>query len=884
MRVLMFVVTVINYIPFQELTTLSNLMQTKNPKQSIIILINQTVKKLIEFDQRYQKILQEAGLLHMLITLLKQTHKQLTIITNTTERTDNPPIFIDFIDKQTENNENNETEKKEENQNTGEETGEEEKGEEEGKEEEKGVNFHTMTIWMEMINCLLKDNCDNILIFKLNGGIQLVFNLLYHRNTRNISLSILQDITMEPGFHQEIIASFIEILQISCSNYYFEMKKDILQTLQRCFLNNNSTRDSFRNSGGFTCLISLLTSLDNVSLSNIHQHTNSLNLHMSQSNGNILEYMNNTQENKEITMLDIMNVKLTLVKVIFQTITTSIYSHYKNRLYFKEKIVFTLGKSVLLLFNPLQCKDNKRFIEQKEAEKEAIHRESFSIGKEDRIEEIIKKIAMRREENQLLSTIYYNVLDSLLSISTEYLYDSNSIEWEPDQLIIFHPEILMIIFEIILELNEYLEVQLAILKKIYRIISQLRRNIEPLCTIGLLNFIISKFKWIILDKNHMLQSILLLFIEELGSHRISVEELREFTSFLKEENAPTTQLLKSISKMTKQGNSPPFVEFDLSRYGYGCLNILSFGSERTWPPANGYTFLTWIYIEKLSNISYDVVDLFTFYSDDQKCYISTSIRAGRFILQMNNKEYEFPGAVFQLKTWYHVAFVHQKNRFQNQADAKLFMNGELVDTVKTPYISQSYSNIGGYIGKSPNSFIHSSSTATSSSTTSNLPSTTPSTASTALTSATTGLTTINTYSYSNKPNQSVTGMSAGAPGSGNNAGLPIIWRIGPCYLLEEVLNWDTILSIYCLGVRYCSNFQASSFQCYTNYQMINSRCLAIIQNNDSTLQSMLTVTSNVPGGATDTPIPLVPSIYTSAGTISLSNYQLSNNSSIKIER
>ena len=45
---------------------------TDNPSPMTVILIFQTVAKLINFDAKYKTIFQEAGLLHMLINLLKQ--------------------------------------------------------------------------------------------------------------------------------------------------------------------------------------------------------------------------------------------------------------------------------------------------------------------------------------------------------------------------------------------------------------------------------------------------------------------------------------------------------------------------------------------------------------------------------------------------------------------------------------------------------------------------------------------------------------------------------------------------------------------------------------------------------------------------------------------
>ena len=46
------------------------------PSSSTVVLIFQTVTKLVNFDTKYKQIFQEAGMLHMLLALLKSFHGQ----------------------------------------------------------------------------------------------------------------------------------------------------------------------------------------------------------------------------------------------------------------------------------------------------------------------------------------------------------------------------------------------------------------------------------------------------------------------------------------------------------------------------------------------------------------------------------------------------------------------------------------------------------------------------------------------------------------------------------------------------------------------------------------------------------------------------------------
>ena len=76
LRVLVFVGTVVHSIPFQELSALSLLLMQDDrsdepPPFTTVLLVYQTVNKLVNFEPKYKKIFQEAGLLLMLMNLLK---------------------------------------------------------------------------------------------------------------------------------------------------------------------------------------------------------------------------------------------------------------------------------------------------------------------------------------------------------------------------------------------------------------------------------------------------------------------------------------------------------------------------------------------------------------------------------------------------------------------------------------------------------------------------------------------------------------------------------------------------------------------------------------------------------------------------------------------
>ena len=726
----MFVVTVVNYVPFQELSSLSCLLQPK-PSATTVSLIFQTVSKLVNFDKKYKQILQEAGLLHMLLTLLKQYHSQLSDVLN------DPPVLqwkgLDLLNNQIEIEEEDSQTKQIQIKKAS------------NSFEQPSIAIYTVA--MDCIGLLLHGVPENIYIFRTSGCAVLLYSLLYNQDTRTIALRILQELIEDDKLQQfNDIDVFIELMLVS-PNGNFQMKQDILLTLQKCFQINERTKDSFRESGGFMCLTQLLVGVqqqDELSLLSQalspppQSYIQAQKVESGPPAPLSSSLLSEDEKNK-------LQCKISFINTIFRTITVAISSHARNRKYFRESIAKNLGKV-------LQFSNILHFLKS------------------------------------------FEIFDSLLCIATENV---NTL-WEPEKLLIYNPEILLVIFQLFP--TTPMEVQIAILKRIHQIISIGRRNQEPLCSIGLLDFIFTNFEKILLDSTNPLQVLLLSFIEELARHRISPLELRKFIGFMKEKQS-SNQLLSSLLRMVKQGCSPPFVEFDMQRLGYACLHLLSFG-ERSWPPTNGYTFLCWLYIDTFD--ASHRLDLFTFISDDNKSVTTASIKNGCLLLQTSQKSVsEFPYD-FQLKKWYHIAIVHTRFKFQT-SEAKLYVNGELVNTVKTPYITATSTSVGAYIGTPPSK------------------------------------------QYIND----------------------LVWRIGPCYLIEDAFNWDNVLVAYCLGVRYCSNFQATSFSSYSNYSMINSRTLSIVQNN-LPITTVNNMNNNTSLSSTSNDQLLQPN-YASIGPLDLSN-------------
>ena len=656
MKMMGVVAMVVNYVPFQELSSLSCLI-VSNPSLQSLQSIYQLISKLIEYHVNYRKIIEEAGVLHMLISLLK-IYSDDPSFTDPSIPLHSPINHDDVILPPSDNIIAMD--------------GELVEGLGRGLAEEQTMEgkHEKYKVVVDMIILLIHGKMDHSLVFRENENTSILEKFLYNHHTRSNVLKIYNElIDLDPDQKYKDIRDLIRVIHPSIRKRSIEYKMiiDILNSLIRSFISNDKAKESFQEVEGYLCLIYILKDLESSSSSSILFH----------------------QDGEGEGEGEREERKCSLISHIFKTITISILSHDSNRSYFRENIVYL-------------------------------------------IQGILSKLAI------LQSPIYaHQVLSHLLSIATE---DVNPI-WNPERLSIINPEILIVLFELFAV--THIETQVAILKRILQVISYGKRSLESLCSLGLLDVISSHFKSVLLDPLNPLQPLFLSFIEQLAIHKISPWELKRYISIIEEPNSPP-QLISSLSKMASRSSSIPYIEFDLQRSGYACIHLPSLNNlslSRTWPPAYAYTLLFWIYIDTYDDYS-QLIELFHFISDDKKSHTIIYLKEDNLILQTSSKStVEFPFQ-YNKKQWYHIALVHSKSRFHT-SEVKFYLDGELKDVKKSPYLTYTTSNVECFIG-------------------------TP---------------------------------------FDNHQLTDLIWRIGTSYLIEDYLTWEMILFAYCLGPRYTGNFQ-----------------------------------------------------------------------------
>ncbi|EEP78922.1 hypothetical protein UREG_03768 [Uncinocarpus reesii 1704] len=146
---------------------------------------------------------------------------------------------------------------------------------------------------------------------------------------------------------------------------------------------------------------------------------------------------------------------------------------------------------------------------------------------------------------------------------------------------------------------------------------------------------------------------------------------------------------KFLLATVKSSKQPPSVQFDMGPHGYSSIELPTLG--RLFPPVNsaGYTLTVWA---RFDNFDPDVhTTIFGAFDPTQTCFILAYLEKDtrNFILQTSiagsRPSVRFKSTVFSPGIWYHICLVHKRPRPMSSSRALLFVNGELVEQLKTDY-------------------------------------------------------------------------------------------------------------------------------------------------------------------------------------------------------
>ena len=250
------------------------------------------------------------------------------------------------------------------------------------------------------------------------------------------------------------------------------------------------------------------------------------------------------------------------------------------------------------------------------------------------------------------------------------------------------------------------------------------------------------------------------------------------TQYLLSNRSP--EAMEFCLELATKFRSPPTFHFDLSLRGFCSVELSNLG--RTFPPqaAPGYTFTSWIKVEKFDPKSHTTI--FGVYDSTQTCFLLVYLEMDtrNFILQTSvtssKPSVRFKSVEFKENTWYHIALVHRRPKAISASKASLYVNGEFMEQLRCSYPSSPPFSNG--------------STESFASFTSNNSKPSP------------------VQTFIGTPRDLTNQVGRGVVNSR--------WSMASAHLIEDVLSDDFVAVHHALGPRYQGNFQDSlgSFQTY----------------------------------------------------------------------
>jgi beige protein homolog 1 len=525
-------------------------------------------------------------------------------------------------------------------------------------------------------------------------------------------------------------------------------------------------KNVFRDTGGFVCLISLLVGLEDVYklwTKNSETKDNSQGVNEGKK-------LRRSRKSFEIEEPPTKDQAVETLKAIFSLFTEALSGHDSNRRFFSSTIGFKSMEDAIILTRILESGGS--------AENFFGIIFGFAIENEAVVDVFVERTSNEVEQSEgenspsRITKMFRNMTDEIRN-----------------------PNVIPSILNLQLHVRYNEKLTSDIYEALLALAFANRRNQVMLNKSGVLEIVLRRlFSTPKDDKEEEIENKILIsaterrFLNRLALRLIEMGVSTKEIRFLFEQFENGNQQSEEMF-MDNEGNNmnamdmvlfgvqrsrwPRFVQFDMSQFGYSCLEMYNL-SDRQFPPVNGgYTFMTWLDIENFdSNVNLTLLGL----SDDEKrCYLQVYFEAKthKLIVQTSSKQStRFERYEFKTGCWYHIAIVHNRPRLGSSSTMSLFVDGRFVENAKCPYLGQPAANrqIRTFIG-TPKDIAHTS-------------------------------------------------------GKGETR---LAWDLGPCYFFEDDLDGDIISVYYHLGPRYSSNFQDSlgQFQTYQTSTLLTMRLDAL---------------------------------------------------------
>ncbi|XP_059046581.1 WD repeat and FYVE domain-containing protein 3 [Achroia grisella] len=625
-ELLEFIVFQLNFVPCKELISLSLLLKA-NRSRNCSILCMKTLLNILKHNAIFKEVYREVGMLEVFVTCLSRYAVFLK---------DKQLLEEEKTKKETSEMETNELPK-----------APERKKRLSSKQDSliKDPNIETEeeelgSLVMECLTALLNSNSNNCNVFRDCGGAKCVHGMLVHESCRNMALGVIRELIVS-GSGEEDMAALLCGMH-AAPNDALLLKLHVLRALLACLRDSHRTRTIFRKVSGFVYVTSVLVSLEG------------------KLKGN------------EIMDHDMLQ----LIHIVFYTISTAMRFEPANAKFFHHEICMTtLCDTIRLLGCFTEDTELQNDVEVGDIELYEVFHEIFTGN----ILEMTfpEKVPVVFVHACIVLRLLYDVaLDSFdkptfcgsLNVKSPSLTRQSSAinESKPagrtaplnlsssggtsGEAWVVHSGVVIVLAKLLPALPRPPEHQAyawAIRDYLAHVLKSLvrsERNQQVMCGAGLAGVVLRVCGAALRGERHPLHAPAMYMLERLAAHALRPAELREFLRMGNPLNCvapesgqvwkpggpvPLTRIKTLVSMTTprdyRSQNSctlPPFVEFDMSAEGFGCLylpsiapqsaNLNALGTQdnatlggigsgdRVFPPQTGLTYSTWICVEKYS--------------------------------------------------------------------------------------------------------------------------------------------------------------------------------------------------------------------------------------------------------------------------------------------
>lgn len=651
LKILEYAVTVINFVPEQELLSLCCLLQqaiTSSLKCSILSFFI----KILSFDHQYKKVLREIGLLEFLIDNLKQ-HK---LVSDTDDQTKSFSCLEGSSKSFTKRLEDQDIIISSPRLLT-----------------ESSMNFlvfedgPSANIAWDCLASLLRNDKVNQSTFHSARGFAVIVPFLASDIHRSGALRLLSALILEDSDqkHPEALGMLIEILKSgmvgNMMGFEYKLtsdaKCDILGLLWRVFGVNSSTKRVFGESTGFSLLLTTLYSFKSV--------------------GKIDSQLYLANHMKEFTFL-------------LRAMTIAVCNHDSNRMRL-HTVISSQTFYDLLHESSLICVDWEEHV--------------ITLLLELAVE-IVRPPASRLPVTALPSDEHgyhsYGLIDDIRS-GRDRVHNASAVGVLFRFLSLFTPKTqleLLILIEKLSSMSLFNQENLTSVGCVGLLldaINPLLMNPSPVLMHALqIVEVLGAYRLSTLELRMLVRYTLQMKSLNSGYYLVDTME----------------KLIQMKDTISENISLASFVEMDMSRSGHASIQT-SLGG-RTWPPASGYSFACWfqyqpkkIVQKEQSDDTYDnsqhietytgegILRIFSVASagDNKTVYVEFSLQdSGVLTLSTNNSfSVSFSGSKFEEGRWNHLAVVHSKPNsltglFESSV-AYFYLNGRLRHTGKLDYFS-----------------------------------------------------------------------------------------------------------------------------------------------------------------------------------------------------